>query len=126
MQPGRDDHRAPKGTFEERYGPRHRVRLAPGGMLARLLGTAEIQVNSLHWQGIDRMAEDLVAEGWALDGTIEAVHVKNARTFALGVQWHPEYRAVENPISAALFRAFGDACRVFAQARLGQATGRAA
>jgi putative glutamine amidotransferase len=110
-QPGRGDHRAPKGSFDERYGPRHPVRLAPGGAFACLLGTTEIEVNSLHWQGIDRLADDLVAEGWAPDGTIEAVRVKSARAFALGVQWHPEYRALENPVSVALFRAFGEAAR---------------
>src|SRR5215510_16475934 len=62
-QPGRDDHRAPKESFEERYGPRHPVQLTPGGTFARIVGTDEIQVNSLHWQGLDRLADDLAIEG---------------------------------------------------------------
>jgi len=125
-EPGRDDHRSPKGSFEERYGPRHPVRLTPGGAFARILGTTEIQVNSLHWQGVDRLADDLIAEGKAPDGTIEAVQVKGAPAFALGVQWHPEYRALENPVSVALFRAFGDAARARARARGDLQPGQAA
>jgi len=125
-QPGRDDHRAPKGSFDEKYGPRHPLRLAPGGAFASILGTTEIQVNSLHWQGIDRLADDLVAEGWAPDGTIEAVRVKSARAFALGVQWHPEYRALENPVSTALFGAFGEAARSQNRTRQPHPPGRAA
>jgi putative glutamine amidotransferase len=115
-QTGRDDHRAGQGSYDERYAPRHPVRLVPGGSLARILGTTEIEVNSLHWQGIDRLADGLAIEGWAPDGTIEAVQIKNIRTFGLAVQWHPEYQAVENPASLALFRAFGDAARAFAHA----------
>jgi putative glutamine amidotransferase len=126
QQTGREDHRAPKGSYDERYAPRHSVQLVPGGAFARILGTTEIQVNSLHWQGIDRLAEDLIAEGRAPDGTIEAVQVKNARGFALAVQWHPEYRAADNPDSLALFRAFGDAARAVARARLAPRAGHAA
>jgi putative glutamine amidotransferase len=126
QQDGRNDHRAPQGSYDERYGPRHPVQLVPGGAFTRILGTAEIQVNSLHWQGIDRLADDLIVEGRAADGTIEAVQVKNARNFALGVQWHPEYRAEENPVSLALFRAFGDAARALASARQARRAGHAA
>ncbi len=126
QQDGRDDHRAPQGSYDERYGPRHPVQLVPGGAFARILETTEIQVNSLHWQGIDRLADDLIVEGRAADGTIEAVQVKNARNFALGVQWHPEYRAAENPVSLALFRAFGDAARALARARQARRAGHAA
>lgn len=126
VQAGREDHRAPQGSFDERYAPRHKVQLTPGGTMARLLGTTEIAVNSLHWQGIDRLAEGLTVEGCAPDGTIEAVQVKNARGFALGVQWHPEYKATENPVSTALFRAFGEAARTYAQGRKGRRQGQAA
>jgi putative glutamine amidotransferase len=127
LQPDRHDHRAPQGRpYDERYGPRHPVQLTAGGMLARILGTTEIQVNSLHWQGIDRPADDLAVEARAPDGTIEAVQVKNARNLALAVQWHPEYRVLENPASLALFRAFGDAARAFAQSKRARRAGNAA
>jgi putative glutamine amidotransferase len=114
------DHRAPQTPdFDTKYGPRHRVDLVPDGELARLLGTTWIEVNSLHWQAIDRLAGGLAVEGRAPDGVIEAVRVPGARTFALGVQWHPEYKVLENPVSMALFREFGAAARARAAARTG-------
>jgi putative glutamine amidotransferase len=115
---GRFDHRSdPAKPYEERYGPCHPVALAPQGLMARLLGTREIQVNSLHWQAIDRLGEGLAVEATAADGTIEAVRVADAAGFALAVQWHPEFRATENADSLALFRAFGAAARSRAAGR---------
>jgi putative glutamine amidotransferase len=110
--PERFNHRRRKGrmTMDERYGPAHPVALAEGGMLRQLAGgAAEIMVNSLHGQGIDRSAPDLLVEAAAPDGQIEAVSLPGAR-FVVGVQWHPEYKAVENPFSRALFGAFAQAC----------------
>lgn len=115
---GKLDHRMPQGVpYEEAYGPRHPIAIAPGGMLHRLLGQGEIEVNSLHWQAIDRLANGLAVEARAPDGVIEAVSVTNARGFALGVQWHPEFRATENPVSMALFRAFFEAARARSERR---------
>ena len=96
-------------TVEERYAPAHPVTLADGGVLFNLIGAAEIMVNSLHGQGIDRPAPGLFVEAVAPDGQIEAVSLPGAR-FVVGVQWHPEYRAAENPMSQALFSAFAHAC----------------
>jgi len=109
--PERFNHRRRKGpmTLDERYGPAHSVALSPGGRLAELAGSDEIMVNSLHGQGIDRPAPDLFIEAVAPDGQIEAVSLPGAR-FVIGVQWHPEYKAVENPFSLALFMAFAQAC----------------
>lgn len=109
---GKFDHRAPQtDNFDERYGPVHSVTCANGGILRRLLGKREAYVNSLHRQAIGRLADSLFVEATASDGTIEAVSVKNAKSFALGVQWHPEYKAAENPDSVKLFAAFGEAVR---------------
>jgi len=117
-QPGRLDHRSiPQLPYEEKYGPRHPVLVTPGGRLAALVGPGPIDVNSLHWQAIDRPAERLAVEGRAPDGTIEAVSVRDAAGFALAVQWHPEFRPLENPVSRQLFAAFGDAARARAARR---------
>ncbi|HEX4571201.1 MAG TPA: gamma-glutamyl-gamma-aminobutyrate hydrolase family protein [Dongiaceae bacterium] len=116
-QPDTFDHRAPAGDVDFRYGPRHPVDLAPDGEIARLVGSRQIEVNSLHWQAIDRLADRLVIEGRAPDGVVEAVRVRDARSFALGVQWHPEWKVLLNPVSVALFRAFGDAARRRAEQR---------
>jgi len=109
---GKLDHRMPPDrSYEEAYGPRHAISIVSGGMLHRILGREATEVNSLHWQAIDRLAEGLNVEAVAPDGVIEAVSVAGARSFALGVQWHPEYRATENPVSMAMFGAFSEAAR---------------
>jgi len=116
--PGRLDHRAPKlETVDERYAHRaHGVALTEGGMLERLAGTRALTVNSLHQQGIARIAPALVVEAVAPDGQVEAACVP-AAAFVVGVQWHPEYRFAEDPFSARLFAAFGAACRARAKRR---------
>ena len=108
---GRLDHRQPEDEDPDvRYGPRHAMNFAAGGRFAEIAGATEIQVNSLHGQGIDRVAPGIEVEGQAPDGTPEAVRVTGAKAFALGVQWHPEYKATENDFSTRLFRAFSEAC----------------
>jgi putative glutamine amidotransferase len=81
-------------------------------LLQRLAdGANEARVNSLHGQGIEQLGMGLVVEATAPDGLIEAVSVNGARAFALGVQWHPEWKHASDSLSTAIFRAFGDACR---------------
>jgi putative glutamine amidotransferase len=109
--PGRLDHRGGQGTLEERYGPRHRI--AVFGSLAAIVGAADIVVNSVHGQAIDRPAPILAIEAFASDGTIEAVAAPDAPGFVLGLQWHPEWRYAEDAASTAIFRAFGEACRAW-------------
>ena len=109
----RDDHAQPR---DERYEPAHPVSLVADGLFARLTGQQELMVNSLHGQGIDRLAEPLVAEAHAPDGLVEAVRHRQA-TFVIGVQWHPEWRYADNPASMALFRAFGEAARAYQRAQ---------
>jgi len=107
--PGRLNHRSRKDSADGPYGPAHSVTLTAGGLLASLVGAYEVMVNSLHSQGIDRPAPRLRVEAVAPDGQIEAVSLPEAR-FVLGVQWHPEYKAMDNPFSGALFSAFAEAC----------------
>lgn len=111
--PGRMDHREDKDeTLEVQYGPAHPVAIAEGSALQRILGGASaIQVNSIHGQGIDCLGAGLLAEAVAPDGQIEAVRVESAKGFAMAVQWHPEWKVMNNPDSVKLFTAFGDACR---------------
>jgi putative glutamine amidotransferase len=109
---GKKDHRESKElSLDEQYSASHLVKLNPDGKLADILGVNELMVNSLHGQGIDRLATGLEAEAYAEDGLVEAVSVKDAKTFALGVQWHPEWKVMENPHYLAIFKAFGEACK---------------
>jgi putative glutamine amidotransferase len=82
-----------------------------GGLLRALAGSGSVMVNSLHGQGIARLADGVSVEAVADDGLIEAFSVDTAPAFNLSVQWHPEWRVTENDFSMAIFKAFGDACR---------------
>jgi putative glutamine amidotransferase len=112
--PGMIDHREDTTVaLEQQYGPAHSVALTKDGQLSRVLGGAvSLRVNSLHGQGIARLAPGLQAEARALDGLVEAFSVEGA-AFAIGVQWHPEWRIEENPDAMRLFQAFGEACRAY-------------
>ena len=116
--PGRIDHRSDESEPRDvQYGPAHEVTLAEGGLLASLWPSTEVAVNSLHAQGIDRLARRLSVEATAPDGQIEAVRVNDAPSFALGVQWHPEWKVRDDPFSMAIFSAFGEATRDRAASR---------
>lgn len=97
--------------LDEQYGPAHDVELVEGGLLHRLAGERRIRVNSLHSQGVQQLGRDLEIEARAPDGVIEAFRVRNAPSFALALQWHPEWKFEQNSFSRALFAAFGDAAR---------------
>ncbi|MCV6595268.1 MAG: gamma-glutamyl-gamma-aminobutyrate hydrolase family protein [Silicimonas sp.] len=108
--PGRDNHRMPPdGTLEEKFALRHDVTFTEGGVFHRLMGSQVVRTNTLHGQGIKRAGERVVIDGRAPDGTEEALYIDGAPGFALGVQWHPEYRAGEDPVSRPLFEGFGAA-----------------
>jgi len=109
---GFDDHREDKDQpLDVQYAPAHEVTLEPGSWMRRLAGTDRVTVNSLHAQGVDVLAPDLVVEARAPDGLIEAFSVKDSRSFALAVQWHPEWQVMRNEFSKALFAEFGKAAR---------------
>lgn len=109
---GFDDHReGADPSLDVQYGPAHDVVLEPDSLLRRIAGKDRIQVNSLHWQGVDRLAPDLAVEARAPDGLVEAFRVRSAPTFALAVQWHPEWKVMNNPFSMALFAEFGRSAR---------------
>jgi putative glutamine amidotransferase len=109
---GRLDHRENKNAdLDVQYGPAHEVRVAEGGLLSQMVGRKSFHVNSLHAQGIDRLAPPLHADAIAPDGTIEAVSMPGAKSFLLGLQWHPEWRWRESEVSRAIFAGFGAALR---------------
>jgi putative glutamine amidotransferase len=111
-QPGNLDHREDTSApLDEQYRPVHEVRVEQGGLLAKILEDRSFLVNSLHSQGIARLAPKLHVDAIAPDGTIEAVSMPSAKSFLLGLQWHPEWRWAESKISRAIFAAFGEAVR---------------
>lgn len=113
---GLDDHREDDSApLDEQYGPSHFVRLA--GSLARMAGTESVAVNSLHGQGVDKLGRGLLAEATAPDGLVEGVRLDSEDSFLLAVQWHPEWKVMENPFYLAIFQAFAAACRTRAVQR---------
>lgn len=125
--PGRMNHRMPPdGTLAEKFALRHPVHFTPNGVFHRLMGAEEVMTNTLHGQGINRAGPRIVIDGYAPDGTPEAIYVKDAPGFTLAVQWHPEFNAGADPVSRPLFVAFGQATAEWAAARRGMPVAKSA
>ena len=109
-----DDHRAAKDApAAVTYGLAHSVNVVPGGVLESVLGKAPFEVNSVHGQGVNRLAAGLRVEARAPDGLVEAFSMPEAKAFNLCVQWHPEWQAASNVVSMRLLKAFGAACQSY-------------
>jgi putative glutamine amidotransferase len=105
------DHREPDNEpLEVQFGERHEIILEPDSAFAEWAGGTHVQVNSLHGQGIKELGKNMVAEGRAPDGLVEAIRIKDARAFAYGVQWHPEWRHEVNRFYDRTLKAFARAC----------------
>ena len=105
-------HHAPEGTpLHRQFEWRHPVRLQADGVLRAALGGEDVQVNSVHYQGIDKLAPVLTAEAHAPDGLVEAVSGRIGGAPIVAVQWHPEWDADRNPESLAFFHLLGRALR---------------
>jgi putative glutamine amidotransferase len=121
--PDRIDHSSPMVPSREvRISKAHTIRVTPGGWLHRLAGATEIAVNSLHNQGINKLAPGVRVEGTAPDGTIEAVHViataeGSVPGLAVGVQWHPENDWETDVVSRRIFDDFAAAVHAYAEDR---------
>jgi putative glutamine amidotransferase len=110
--PGRMNHRMPpNGTIEEKFELRHDVTFTKGGVFHDVMGAEVVRTNTLHGQGIKKAGPRIVVDGYADDGTPEAIYIEGASGFTLAVQWHPEYEAANDPVSRPLFEAFGEAAR---------------
>ena len=99
--------------LDVQYGSSHEVKFTAGGLLEKITGEAGATVNSLHSQGVDRLAPQLGIEAVADDGLVEGFTVRETPGFTLAVRWHPEWKPLDNPVSRAIFREFGDACRAY-------------
>ncbi|WP_420548516.1 gamma-glutamyl-gamma-aminobutyrate hydrolase family protein [Curvivirga sp.] len=111
---GNNDHRADTSIpFDDRYTPKHPIKIQPGGILEKLNGGLDdVWVNTVHEQAVDKLGEGLQVEATAEDGVIEAISVKDYPNFMVSVQWHPEHvRALEVPLNKKMFEAFGNAAR---------------
>lgn len=113
-EPGYGDHRAAQGApAAQQYELAHAVEVTPGGTLASIVGEGELRVNSLHGQAVRDLAPGLRVEARAPDGVVEAFSMPEGCGFNLCLQWHPEWRAADNPVSMQILRAFGVAVRAW-------------
>jgi putative glutamine amidotransferase len=103
--------------LDVQYAPSHPLTLKAGGLLERFAGSRQVMVNSLHGQGIKQLGNNLIAEAVADDGLIEAVRLDSDETFLLALQWHPEWKVLENPFYLEIFKAFGAACKARSERR---------
>jgi putative glutamine amidotransferase len=105
-------HHAPDGvSFDAMFDHRHRVDLVPGGILARTYDTPSLDVNSVHFQGIGRLADSLSVEATAPDGLVEAYSAIIGKSPVVAVQWHPEWHPEANPDSQIFFKLLGQTLR---------------
>lgn len=113
-QCGHEHHLPPsEQSAAQRYADSHQVTVQPDGQLRSILDRERFAVNSVHGQGVERLAPGLRVEAVADDGVIEAFSVPAGTGFALCVQWHPEWLAEDNVVSRALLAAFGQACLAY-------------
>jgi putative glutamine amidotransferase len=66
------------------------VRIVPGTLLHRIVGSTAMQVNSSHHQAVRDPGPEAIVDATAPDGVIEGIE-DASRRFCLGVQWHPEF-----------------------------------
>lgn len=81
---------------------RHPSRLAAGSRLHEIFGRDEVDGVSWHHQGIKALAPRLTPAAYAQDDLIEAVELAD-HPWCVGVQWHPEMSAAEDPTQQRLF-----------------------
>jgi putative glutamine amidotransferase len=91
--------------------PTHPVSLAPDSRLARVMGTVETEVNSMHHQAVKALGTGLRAVAWAPDGVVEGVELPAPDRFVVGVQWHPEELTAQAESARRLFAALVEAAR---------------
>ncbi len=96
---------------EPRDQPTHAVKIHPGSRLAHVLGTEQLEVNSMHHQAVRAPGKELLPVAWAPDGIIEGLEVDDPERFVLGVQWHPEELVGHSDPARRLFAALIEAAR---------------
>lgn len=103
-------HHSPPGvSLAEMFAHEHAVTPVAGGQLAAAFGEGPLTVNSVHYQGVDRLGDGLTVEARAPDGLVEAFSGRRGAGRVLAVQWHPEWDAPVNPVSRWFFDELGRA-----------------
>jgi gamma-glutamyl-gamma-aminobutyrate hydrolase PuuD len=84
-------------------GPILPVELAAGSRVAEAVGGTVAHGAHSHHQAVDKLGDGLVVVGTAADGVVEAIEAEAG--WIVGVQWHPEDTAAQDPGQQGLFDA---------------------
>ncbi len=90
-----------------RHEPGHPIKLVADTQLARIVGAADMRVNSAHHQAVRDPGPHATVNARAPDGVIEGIEDARYR-FCIGVQWHPEFHI--DPGDRLIFDALVAAC----------------
>jgi putative glutamine amidotransferase len=104
-------HAADDVEFDRMFDHRHPVTLRKDGLLAGAYAKSQLDVNSVHFQGIGELAAGLTIEATAPDGLIEAYSARPNGAPLLAVQWHPEWNTENDQDSQIYFNLLGKALR---------------
>ena len=115
QEKNKKDHRMPRNndvSLEEIFKPKHNINFTKNSFFRDLVKKDSFMVNSLHGQGINKLGNNLIVEAYSDDGLIEAISIKNYKSFCIGVQWHAEFHPEReaNILNRKLFECFGKAC----------------
>ena len=92
----------------DKYKCYHDVKIKERSLLFDIIGDTTGIVNSNHHQGIEQLAEPLIGIAYTNDGLVESIEWKNknAKSFLIGVQWHPERMDFNNPLSGKIAKRY--------------------
>lgn len=112
IHPELTPHHAPSEyAFDKFFEHTHPVHLLAGGILHGAYGRQELNVISVHYQGVAKLGDGLRVEAVAPDGVVEAFSADVNGAQVLAVQWHPEWRAHEDADRQKFFQLMGKALR---------------
>lgn len=99
----------------------HDIKIMPQTLLARLIGTEALGVNSLHREAVLDPAPGLCFSAISEDGVVEACEI-SAQSFCLGLQWHPELMSEQGARHQALFNGLIAAATEYSRSRIAAVT----
>jgi putative glutamine amidotransferase len=88
----------------------HPIEIHPGTRLRQIIQKQTLEVNTTHHQAVRKVGKGLRVNATATDGLIEGIESPNHK-FVLGVQWHPEALADQDPYQRRIFSSFISAAK---------------
>jgi putative glutamine amidotransferase len=90
--------------------------------LVDLMGDGDVAISCYHHQRLGRVGSGLQVAAVASDGTVEAVVDPDSNGWFLGIQWHAEDTASDDPVQLGIFRALVEHAIAHREHKAGQGT----